>query len=103
MSIKKQYLKSKPVCKVSFKVSAKEANGAKKVQILGDFNNWNEKEAPMKALKSGGFSQTISLDAGKEYQFRYLMDGKVWANDGASDGKVANDFNEHNDVVSTVQ
>ncbi len=103
MSIKKQYLKSKPVCKVSFKVSAEEANGAKKVQILGDFNNWNEKAAPMKSLKSGDFTQTINLDAGKEYQFRYLMDSKVWANEVSADGKVANDFNEHNDVVSTVQ
>lgn len=103
MSIKKQYLKSKPVCKVSFKVSAKEANGAKKVQILGDFNNWNEKAAPMKSLKSGDFTQIINLEAGKEYQFRYLMDSKIWANDVAADGKIANDFNEHNDVVSTVQ
>jgi len=103
MSIKKQYLKSKPVCKVSFKVSAEDANGAKKIQILGDFNNWNEKAAPMKALKSGDFTQTINLDAEKEYQFRYLMDGTIWANDVAADGKVANDFNEHNDIVSTVQ
>jgi len=103
MSIKKQYLKSKPVCKVSFKVSAEDANGAKKIQILGDFNNWNEKAGSMKALKSGDFTQTITLDAGKEYQFRYLMDGTIWANDVAADGKIQNDFNEHNDIVSTVQ
>ena len=103
MSIKKQFLKSKPVCKVSFKVSAKEANGAKKVQILGDFNNWNEKAAKMKSLKSGDFTQTIDLESGKEYQFRYLMDGKVWSNDVAADSKVDNTFNEHNDVISTVQ
>jgi len=103
MSIKKQYLKSKPVCKVSFKVSAEEANGVKKIQILGDFNNWNEKAPAMKSLKSGDFTQTINLDAGKEYQFRYLMDSTVWGNDVAADGKIQNDFNEHNDIVSTVQ
>ena len=39
MSIKKQFLKSKPVCKVVFRLDATEANGAKKVQVLGDFNN----------------------------------------------------------------
>ena len=103
MSIKKQYLKSKPVCKVSFKVSAEEANGAKKIQVLGDFNNWDEKAPAMKSLKSGDFTQTINLDAGKEYQFRYLMDGKNWANDAAADGKINNNFDEHNDTVSTIQ
>jgi len=103
MSIKKQYLKSKPVCKVSFKVSAEDANGAKKAQVLGDFNSWNEKTPAMKALKSGNFSQTIDLETGKEYQFRYLLDGKIWTNDNDVDTKVPNSFNEHNDVISTIQ
>ncbi len=40
MSLKKQFLKSKPVCKVSFRLDASEALGANKVQLLGDFNNW---------------------------------------------------------------
>ena len=35
MAIKKQYLKSKPVCKVTFSVPAKEAT---KVAVVGDFN-----------------------------------------------------------------
>ena len=38
MAIKKQYLKTKQTCKVTFTVSAKEAN---KVSVLGDFNQWN--------------------------------------------------------------
>ena len=38
MAIKKQYLKSKPVCKVTFSVPAKEAT---KVAVVGDFNEWN--------------------------------------------------------------
>ena len=38
MAISKQYLKSKPECKVTFSVPAKEAN---KVEVAGDFNSWN--------------------------------------------------------------
>jgi 1,4-alpha-glucan branching enzyme len=102
MSIKKQFLKSKPICKVSFRISAEEANGAKKIQVVGDFNNWNEKTKPMKSLKSGDFSQTIELETGKEYQFRYLIDGAQWMNDPEADSKVANEYNSENDVVSTM-
>lgn len=102
MSIKKQFLKSKPVCKVTFRISEEEANGAKKIQVLGDFNNWNKKAKPMKSLKSGDFSQIIELETGKEYQFRYLLDGETWINDPEADSKVANEFNSENDVVSTV-
>ena len=35
MAIKKQYLKSKPVCKVTFSVPAKEADS---VAVVGTFN-----------------------------------------------------------------
>jgi len=103
MSIKKQFLKSRPVCKVSFKISEEEANGAKKIQVLGDFNNWSLKTKPMRSLKSGDFSQTIELETGKEYQFRYLIDGEKWINDPDADSKVANEFDSENDVVSTVK
>lgn len=103
MSIKKQFLKSKPVCKVTFKVSADDAKGASQIQILGDFNGWDKSVKSMKALKSGDFSQTIELESGKEYQCRYLLDGSVWANEADSDAKVSNEFDEMNDVISTIQ
>ncbi len=103
MSIKKQFLKSKPVCKVTFKVSADDAKGASQVQILGDFNGWDKSAAPMKVLKTGGFSQMIELESGKEYQCRYLFDGTIWANEADADAKVSNEFDEMNDVISTIQ
>jgi len=103
MAIKKQFLKSKPVCKVSFKVSAEEAKGAKKVQILGDFNKWSKTAEGMSQLKSGDFTQTIELESGKEYQFRYLLNGKEWANDAEADGSVGNQFDSSNSIVSTIQ
>lgn len=102
MSFKKQFLKSKPVCKVSFRLDAAEASGAKKVQLLGDFNNWDKSTEPMAALKSNDFTATLELEAGKEYQFRYLIDGSEWKNDSQADALVANSFGEENSVISTI-
>ena len=36
MSIKKRYLKTKPICKVTFRLSKKAAKGAEKVYLVGD-------------------------------------------------------------------
>ena len=102
MSLKKQFLKSKPVCKVSFRLDAEEALGATKVQLLGDFNNWDESAEPMAALKSNGFTATLELETGKEYQFRYLIDGSVWKNDAQADSHVLNSFGQENSIVSTI-
>lgn len=96
MSLKKQYLKSKPVCKVTF-VLAKEI--ANRVNLLGDFNNWNIENIPMKKSKSGDFSVSIDLEKGKEYQFKYLIDGKEWLNDTDADKLVPNEFQSQNSVV----
>ena len=101
MSFKKQFLKSKPVCKVSFRLDASDASGATKVQLLGDFNNWDESAEPMVMLKSNDFTATLELETGKEYQFRYFLDGSVWKNDPQADYFVANEFGEENGVVST--
>lgn len=102
MSFKKQFLKSKPVCKVSFRLDAAEVSGAKKVQLLGDFNNWDKSAEPMTALKSNDFTATLELEAGKEYQFRYLIDGSDWKNDSQADYLVSNSFGEENSVISTL-
>ncbi|MFD1315854.1 isoamylase early set domain-containing protein [Namhaeicola litoreus] len=103
MSIKKQFLKSKPVCKVSFKLTSEEAKKADKVQILGDFNKWKTSTKGMNKLKSGDFSQVIELEAGKEFQFRYLIDGEIWANEPEADGLAPNEFSSHNSIISTKQ
>ncbi len=86
MSIKKQVLKTKPVTKVSFKVSKEQAAEAGTVSIVGDFNGWNPEADVMKALKDGSFSHTIELENGKSYQFRYLADNQRWFDEEEADG-----------------
>jgi 1,4-alpha-glucan branching enzyme len=85
MSIKKQYLKSKPVCKVTFRINAEEAENAAEAKLVGDFTEWDKEPIEMKRLKSGDFTSTVNLEKDHEYHFRYLLDGKTWANDWAAD------------------
>ena len=100
MSIKKQYLKTKNICKVTFTLDTAVAKNAKKAFVVGEFNNWNEKASPLKKLKNGNFKTTIDLEKGKEFQFKYLIDG-VWANDDKADAYVPNEFSEDNSIVVT--
>ncbi|TWO32083.1 glycoside hydrolase [Seonamhaeicola sediminis] len=98
MAIKKQYLKSKPVCKVTFSI---EAEDAKKVSVVGSFNDWNAKKAPLKKLKSGVFKGTIDLDKDSSYEFKYLVDGE-YVNDVAADAYAWNDFAGAENSIVTV-
>lgn len=85
MSISKQYLKTKPLCKVTFTLPADRGIPAEQVALLGEFNNWDPAALPMKKSKSGDFTATVNLEKNKEYQFRYLVNGGTWLNDEAAD------------------
>ncbi len=100
MSVKKQYLKSRPVCKVTFRVDKDAAKSAKKLFLVGEFNQWDDKATPMKRLKSGDFTQTVDLDTDQpEYQFRYLNDQGIWENDWEADNYIPNGIDGENSVV----
>jgi 1,4-alpha-glucan branching enzyme len=99
MSVKKQFLKSKPVCKVSFKLSKELAAGAAKATLVGDFNNWSEAADEMNSLKDGSFSISLDLETGRSYQFRYLLDGANWVNDEAADAYEASGFGDAQNAV----
>ena len=101
MSFKKQYLKTKPICKVTFKLTKEEAQNAVSVRLIGDFNDWNTSVAPMKKLKNGGFTATMDLPKNNEYQFRYLLNDKEWENDWAADQYVTSPVSlEDNSVIA---
>lgn len=99
MSLKKQYSKTKPVCKVTFKVAKEIAPSSKKINLAGDFNNWDLESIPMKESKTGDFSASVELEKGKEYQFRYLLDNAVWLNEEQADKHIPNAFQGENSVV----
>lgn len=86
MAITKQFLKSKPECKVKFTLTAEEADGVESAILVGDFNSWDPAANPMKKQKDGGFNVTLNLPTGFKSTFRYLLDGDRWVNDSAADG-----------------
>ncbi len=99
MAIKKQYLKSKPMCKVTFSVPAEEA---KKVAVVGSFNEWNTKKATeLKKLKNGTFKGTVDLASENSYEFRYLVDG-AYVNELEADSSIWSDFAGANNSVLTL-
>ena len=99
MSIKKQYLKDKPVCKVTFRLDKKRIGKAAKAGIAAEFNGWTPEKTPMKPLKNGDFTVTVALDKGREYQYRYVVDGQ-WITDEAADKLVHTGVdNAQNSVV----
>lgn len=101
MSIKKQYLKTKPEANVTFQVPASKGKELNKVNLVGEFNDWDESAIEMQKLKSGAFKATVKLAAGNDYQFRYLLDGSAWENDEEADAYVPNNLTyEENSVVT---
>ncbi len=88
MSIKKQFVKSKPVCKVTFSIEAKEAN---QVSVVGDFNNWSPEEGTLNKLKNGTFKGVFDLGKDAAYEFKYLVDGE-YVNESEADSFKWNEF-----------
>lgn len=81
MSVKKQFIKTKPVCKVTFTVEAKEAQSA---AVVGDFNNWSIEEGALGKLKNGTFKGVFDLAKDASYEYRYVVDG-VFINEPEAD------------------
>jgi Glycogen recognition site of AMP-activated protein kinase len=92
MGIIKNYQPSKGTCKVTFSFGLNEAEGVKTIQVLGDFNNWDDKVAPKLKKGKEDFSTSVELNAGQSYEFKYLLDGSRWENDFSADGYVVTPF-----------
>jgi len=103
MSTKKQFLKSSDTCKVTFRVTKKDAGNANSIMLVGSFTDWESKGIEMKKLKSGDFTTIVKLPVNSELQYRYIKDGTAWFNDSEADLYVQNDFGESNSVVRTIQ
>ncbi len=85
MSLQKKPLKTRPVSKVTFRLPPAVIGDARKVALVGDFNDWDPKATLMKRLRNGEFKITLDLERGRRYQFRYLIEDRTWENDGEAD------------------
>jgi 1,4-alpha-glucan branching enzyme len=96
--LKKNFSKTGDSCRVTFKLSSEV--GAETAHLCGEFNEWSPTSHPMKKLKDGSFSATLSLDAGQSYRFRYLLDGERWENDWDADAYVANQYGTEDSLIN---
>lgn len=92
--ISKRYIKTRNAMKVTFKVDF--AKKAQEVELMGDFSGWQP--LPMKRNSRGVYTATVELEPGRQYQYRYRIDGR-WENDWAADAYAPNPFGEDNSVV----
>ncbi|MDH4230972.1 MAG: isoamylase early set domain-containing protein [Nitrospirota bacterium] len=99
LGIQKKYIESRNICEVTFRLPGEASLKADKVTVVGDFNNWEKEATPLEKQKNGDFTTIIELDAGKEYRFRYLIDGQRWENDWNADKYVKSLYDVEDSVV----
>lgn len=97
MAFKKNMNRSGKSARVTFTVPPVE--NAESVHVVGDFNDWDRMANPLQRRKDGRFSGTVSLDAGREYRFKYLVGEDQWINDDAADKYVPNEYGGDDSVI----
>lgn len=93
---KRRFAKEKTV-KVTFSLPAETAQQS--VRLVAEFNGWEG--TALLRQKDGSWKTTVALEAGRDYEFRYLVDDERWVNDPAADRYTRNPFGEDNSVVTT--
>jgi 1,4-alpha-glucan branching enzyme len=77
---------------------------AERVNLVGEFNDWDTTATPMKRNRSdANWKATIELKSGQRHRFRYLIDGKEWLNDWHADDHVENPYGSYDSVVDLTE
>ena len=73
---------------------------AETVHLVGEFNKWSKTSHPMVWDRQREvWSISLVLKKGREYQFRYLVNGTEWQNEWDADRYEPNSFGGDNSVV----
>jgi 1,4-alpha-glucan branching enzyme len=96
--LQKVYSKTGRTCRVTF-VLPSEAK-AESACLCGDFNNWDQVSHPLKRRKDGSFARMLWLETGRQYRFRYWLDGERWENDWTADAYLPNGYGSEDSVVT---
>ena len=95
--ISKSFSKTGKKCRVTFKYVP--TSKVESVALLGEFNDWEPTSTLLTLRKGGSYSTTVSVEAPGRYRFRYLVDGKIWANDDSADEEIPNRFGSTDSVL----
>lgn len=74
---------------------------AEQVNLVGDFNDWDEESLPFSRNRKDDWVLQLELDVGGEYHFRYLLNGTEWTDELQADKFVPNEYGSHDSVVMT--
>jgi 1,4-alpha-glucan branching enzyme len=92
--------KAENTTKITFSLPKAAVGIAKTVAVVGDFNNWDiQNGQKLTKQKDGSFAVTLDLATGKEYQFRFLINGEIWENAWDAPKYVPSPFGGDNSVV----
>lgn len=88
--------------KVTFTLSAEVAGEATSGLLLGEFNNWDYNDGiSLKKQKDGSMTASASLETGKRYEYRYLLNDGRWVNDHSAEHYVhISGFHVENCVIN---
>jgi hypothetical protein len=101
--LKKRYIKSRQVWKVTFELPKAELPAgieAKTVHLVGEFNDWDPVATPMRRSKKSVYRAALELEPAREYRFRYLINREHWYNDWHADAYAATGLGEDNCTVA---
>ncbi len=82
--------------KVTFSLVA--SNGNARLALVGDFNGWRQ-GANMFKRRGDTDVASVTLSAGRRYEFRYVDEHGTWFNDENAHGYAPNEFGGDNSVV----
>ncbi len=86
--------KNKGKRRIKFQLHAKEA---KRVSLLGDFNNWDPDRHPMNKKPDDLWEKTVMLAPGR-YEYKFQVDGK-WRLDPEGKERCRNQFGTENCII----
>jgi len=75
--------------KVTFTLASEIVGEATSAVLLGEFNNWDYNNGiSLKKQKDGSMKATTTLEEGRTYQYRYLLNDGRWVNDQKADNYI---------------
>ena len=72
---------------------------AEEVALCGEFNDWSSDDIKLIRAHDGGWQATVSLEPGRAYRYRYLLDGRRWENAWDADNYVPNPYGGDDSVI----
>lgn len=71
---------SKSRCQITFWLPRESAPEARSIAVAGGFNDWDQYSHLLKRLENGEFKLVVEVQAGREYEFRFVIDDTRWEN-----------------------